>query len=222
MDIRSQTPPLFPPPVFDDAFRAAFDELLIWRRDVRRFKRDPVAAGEIEALLAAAHRAPSVGNSQPWRFVLVESPARRGLVRADFERCNAEALAGYAGERAQRYASLKLAGLDNAPVQLAIFADLETPQGHGLGRRTMPETMEYSAVGAVILLWLAARAAGIGVGWLSILDPVAIGHALETPDNWRLIAYLCIGYPADPSDVPELERAGWKERADWRDLLIKR
>jgi 5,6-dimethylbenzimidazole synthase len=86
----------------------------------------------------------------------------------------------------------------------------------------MPETMEYSAVGAVILLWLAARAAGIGVGWLSILDPAAIGHALETPDNWRLIAYLCIGYPADPCDVPDLERAGWQTRADWRDLLIKR
>jgi 5,6-dimethylbenzimidazole synthase len=217
MDIRSQTPPLF-----DDAFRAAFDELLIWRRDVRRFKRDPLPDGEIEALLAAAHRAPSVGNSQPWRFVLVESAARRALVRADFERCNAEALAGYAGERAQRYAGLKLAGLDDAPLQLAVFADLGTPQGHGLGRRTMPETMEYSAVGAVILLWLAARAAGIGVGWLSILDPAAIGHGLETPDNWRLIAYLCIGYPADTSDVPELERAGWQERADWRDLLIKR
>ena len=221
MDIRSQTPPLFPP-FFDTAFRAAFDELLIWRRDVRRFKRDPLPDGEIEALLSAAHRAPSVGNSQPWRFVLVESPARRALVRADFARCNAEALAGYAGERAKLYASLKLAGLDGAPVQLAVFADLDTAQGHGLGRRTMPETMEYSAVGAVILLWLAARAAGIGVAWLSILDPAAIGHALETPDNWRLIAYLCIGYPADPCDVPDLERAGWQERTDWRDLLIKR
>ena len=221
MNIRSQPPPLLPP-FFDTAFRAAFDELLIWRRDVRRFMRDPLAEGEIDALLAAAHRAPSVGNSQPWRFALVESPARRAAVRADFARCNAEALAGYAGERAKLYASLKLAGLDDAPVHLAVFADLETAQGHGLGRRTMPETMEYSAVGAVILLWRAARAAGIGVGWLSILDPVAVGHVLETPDNWRLIAYLCIGYPADPCDVPDLERAGWQERADWRDLLIKR
>jgi 5,6-dimethylbenzimidazole synthase len=217
MDVRSQTPPLF-----DDAFRAAFDELLIWRRDVRRFKRDPLPPGELDALLAAAHLAPSVGNSQPWRFALVESAARRAAVRADFARCNAEALAGYVGERAKHYASLKLAGLDDAPVQLAVFADLKSAQGHGLGRRTMPETMEYSAVGAVILLWLAARAAGIGVGWLSILNPHAVSHALDVPDNWRLIAYLCIGYPADPSDVPELERVGWQARGDWRDLLIKR
>ncbi len=217
MDIRSQTPPLF-----DDVFRAAFGELLIWRRDVRRFKRDALPGGEIEALLAAAHRAPSVGNSQPWRFALVDDPARRAAVRADFARCNAEALAGYAGEQAKLYAGLKLAGLDDAPVQLAVFADVESAQGHGLGRRTMPETMEYSAVGAVILLWLAARAAGIGVGWLSILDPAAVSRALDIPGNWRLIAYLCIGYPADPSDVPDLERAGWQARGDWRDLLIKR
>jgi 5,6-dimethylbenzimidazole synthase len=201
MDMRSETPPLF-----DDAFRAAFDELLIWRRDVRRFKRDPLPAGELEAL----------------RFALVESAARRAAVRADFARCNADALAGYAGERAKLYAGLKLAGLDDAPVQLAVFADVESAQGHGLGRRTMPETLEYSAVGAVILLWLAAHAAGIGVGWLSILDPAAVARALDAPDNWRLIAYLCIGYPAEPSDAPELERAGWQARGDWRDLLIKR
>jgi 5,6-dimethylbenzimidazole synthase len=210
------------PPPFDDAFRAAFGELLIWRRDVRRFRRDPVPESAIDALLTAANLAPSVGNSQPWRFVLVEDAARRALVRANFAACNAEALAGYAGERAKIYAGLKLAGLDDAPVQLAVFADPDAVQGHGLGRRTMPETMEYSAVGAVILLWLAARAAGIGVGWLSILDPPAVGHALETPDNWRLIAYLCIGYPAEESNVPELERAGWQARADWRDLLIRR
>ena len=217
MDIRSDKPPLF-----DDAFRAALDDLMTWRRDVRRFKRDPLPPGELDALLAAAHKAPSVGNSQPWRFVLVEDAERRAAVRADFARCNAAALAGYEGERAKLYASLKLAGLDEAPLQLAVFADLGTAQGHGLGRRTMPETLEYSAVGAVMLLWLAARAAGIGVGWLSILDPVAVGHALETPENWRLIAYLCIGYPAEEHSAPDLERAGWQARETWRDLLVRR
>ncbi|MFN4283246.1 MAG: 5,6-dimethylbenzimidazole synthase [Alphaproteobacteria bacterium] len=217
MEIRSETPPLF-----DDSFRAAFEELLVWRRDVRRFKRDPLPPGELEALLAAAHKAPSVGNSQPWRFMLVESESRRAAVRADFAGRNAEALAGYAGERARLYAELKLAGLEDAPVQLAVFADPESAEGHGLGRRTMPETMEYSAVGAVILLWLAARAAGIGVGWLSILDPATVSHALDAPDKWRLIAYLCIGYPAEAAAVPELERAGWQARGDWRDKLIQR
>jgi len=207
---------------FDESFRAAFDELLAWRRDVRRFRRELLPPGTLENLIAAASRAPSVGNSQPWRFVAVEDTERGDRIRANFAACNEAALAGYDGERARRYAALKLAGLDEAPVQLAVFVDPETERGHGLGRRTMPETLDYSVVTAITLLWLTARAAGIGVGWVSILDPDVIRAVLDVPGHWRLIAYLCIGYPAEETLVPELEREGWQARADWREFLLRR
>src|SRR5436305_3415582 len=122
-------------PNFDPAFRSHLQALLTWRRDVRRFRRDPLPEGTIEGLIGLACRAPSVGLSQPWRFVLVDAPARRAAVRENFTRCNAAALAAQAPDRQQAYARLKLAGLDEAPCQLAVFADRGTGQGEGLGRR---------------------------------------------------------------------------------------
>ncbi len=111
---------------FDAAFRDALRDLIVWRRDVRRFRRDAPPPGTIERLLQLASLAPSVGLSQPWRFVVVEDAARRAAVRENFHRCNEAALAAYAGERAQRYATLKLAGLDEAPMHLAAFTDRGT------------------------------------------------------------------------------------------------
>ncbi len=210
------------PPEFDAAFREKLVELLAWRRDVRRFRRDAIAEGLLAELLAAAALAPSVGLSQPWRFVLVEDPARRAAVRADFERMNAEALASYDGTEAERYARLKLAGLDEAPVHLAVFADRGTLQGRGLGRRTMPEMIEYSAVTAIHTIWLMARAHGVGLGWVSILDPSEIARILETPPDWRLVGYLCLGYPEDSHDTPALERQGWEQRRPAESFVLKR
>lgn len=186
--------------------------LLQWRRDVRRFRDEPLPDATLATLLAAADLAPSVGLSQPWRFVLVADAGRRAAVRTNFQRCNQEALAGQPGERSPRYATLKLAGLDRAPCHLAVFADEATGQGHGLGRRTMPETLTYSVVIAIHTLWLAARSLGVGVGWVSILDPGEVAAILDVPPAWRFIAYLCIGYPEADSDVPELEREGWEHR----------
>jgi 5,6-dimethylbenzimidazole synthase len=197
-------------PRFDDVFRDALDALLIWRRDVRRFETTPLESGMIERLIDRACLSPSVGYSQPWRFVLAESADVRAAVRSNFLACNRDALAEYAGERARRYAELKLAGLDDAPVQLAVFADTGTDAGYGLGRRTMPAMLQYSVVTAVHTLWLVARAWGIGVGWVSILDPVAVRDALAVPPTWELVAYLCIGYPAAESATPELARTGWQ------------
>src|SRR6202035_488590 len=134
---------------FDDDFRARLHDLLVWRRDVRRFRTDPLPAGTLERLIEIACLAPSVGLSQPWRFIVVDDPARRAEVRDAFKACNADALESYAGELATKYASLKLAGLEEAPCQFAVFADRATPVGHGLGRRTMPEMAEYSAVTAI-------------------------------------------------------------------------
>ncbi|AXO13432.1 MULTISPECIES: 5,6-dimethylbenzimidazole synthase [Thalassospira] len=210
------------PPVFDQAFQKQFINLLLWRRDVRRFRTDPIPKGDIDDLIKEACLAPSVGNCQPWRFVKVNDPKRRKSIRDSFERANNEALNDYHGERAKLYASLKLQGMDQAPVQLAVFADEETEAGMGLGRKTMPEMLDYSAVAAVQLLWLAARVKGIGVGWVSILEPDVVGKTLDVPDHWRLIAYLCIGYPEEDHVVPELVREGWQDRIDPDALTLER
>ena len=209
-------------PTFDDGFRAAFDELLRWRRDVRRFRPDALAEGTLSRLVRTACLAPSVGLSQPWRFVSVDSPSRRQAVRASFMACNAEALRGQADDRAALYARLKLAGLDEAPCHLAVFADRTTGQGHRLGRLTMPETIDYSAVMAIHTLWLAARAEGLGLGWVSILDPTLMAATLDTPAAWTFIGYFCLGYPSAHDDVPALEREGWEVRRDPSSVLIAR
>ncbi|MCK8612642.1 5,6-dimethylbenzimidazole synthase [Gordonia sp. C13] len=200
--------------IFDDAFVADLSRLFRWRRDVRRFSREPLEPHLLPELIAAAELSPSVGNSQPWRWVEVRTKAAREAVRDSFVRCNAEALDGYTGERAQLYSSLKLAGLDDAPVHLAVFCEPDVDQGHGLGRHTVPETLEYSVVTAITTLWLSARARGVGIGWVSILEPNEVAAALAVPPTWKLVGYLCIGYPERENDVPELERVGWQSRTD--------
>ncbi len=214
--------PSSPPPEFDSAFRRHFLELLVWRRDVRRFRSDPVSDELVRELISMARLAPSVGLSEPWRFVRIGSPARRAAVRENFLACNADALSSYSGDRAEQYAHLKLEGLDTAPVHLAVFVDPDPDQGHGLGRKTMPETVAYSAAMAIYTLWLAARTHRVGVGWVSILTPKDIVRALDVPENWRFIAYLCVGYPAEESPSPALSRAGWEQRSEPAGFLIER
>jgi len=209
-------------PDFSAGFRGQLTDLFRWRRDVRRFRATPVEDDVLDHLLQLASLAPSVGNSQPWRFVKVENMERRTGVRAIFEQANSEALNEYEGERAKLYAQLKLDGLDQAPVQLAVFVDKETDLGQGLGRKTMPETLHYSVVAAINILWLAARAHGVGVGWVSILDPDAVNELLDVPEDWALVAYLCVGYPQEEHLDPELERAGWQERVDMSNFVFKR
>jgi len=210
------------PPAFDAQFRSKLHELFAWRRDVRRFRRDPLPRGTLEQLIGEACLAPSVGFSQPWRFVVVDNRARREQIAANFREANQAALGEYAGERKALYARLKLAGLEDAPAHLAVFADEATDVGHALGRRTMPETVRYSAVAAVAQMSLAARAAGIGVGWISILDPAAVAATLEVPSAWALIGYFCLGYPQEVSAQPELEREGWERRLAYSDLILRR
>lgn len=216
----------FPPPPaprpFDDSFRREFERLLLWRRDVRRFRPDPLPESLVARLLDLAQLAPSVGNSQPWRWVRVESAAGRAAVQANFEGCNAQALAGQPGSRAGLYARLKLEGLREAPLQLAVFCDRATDQGHGLGRRTMPQMLDYSVASMLMVLWLAARAAGVGMGWVSILDPQKLAEDLDVPAPWQLIAYLCLGRCVEEHVDPELERAGWQARTqESRAVLVR-
>jgi 5,6-dimethylbenzimidazole synthase len=208
--------------VFDNAFRARLRDLVIWRRDVRHFRRDPLPAGVVEDLIELACLAPSVGLSQPWRFVIVDDAAIRAAIRSNFAACNAEALAAQKSERAGLYARLKLAGLEEAPCHLAVFADRETVQGHGLGRHTMPEMIEYSAVTAVHTIWLTARAQGIGMGWVSILEPKVVAEHLRVPPEWKFIGYFCLGYPQLDDTMPELEQVGWEQRNLASSVILKR
>jgi 5,6-dimethylbenzimidazole synthase len=213
---------IFMPPVFSDAFRAQLELLFRWRRDVRRFRPDPVDPGLLEHLIDLSASAPSVGFSQPARFVAVDDPGRRAAIVAEYERSNGAALASYAGSKSVLYASLKLAGLREAPVHLACFADETTERGSGLGRMQMPETLAYSVVTALQTLALAARAYGLGVGWVSILDPLRVHEIVDVAAEWRFIAYLCIGFPVEEHDDRELTRAGWEDAEPAAARLIRR
>jgi 5,6-dimethylbenzimidazole synthase len=208
------------PTPFGADFQSELGRLFRLRRDVRRFREDRVPEALVEEILVEAGFAPSVGLSEPWRYVRVDEGAARTAVRASFERCNADALTGYQGEDARLYASLKLAGLDVAPVQLAVFCDAADGKGKGLGTRTMPEMRAYSVVCSIMVLWLAARARGLGMGWVSVLDPLDVARTLDVPEDWRLIAYLCIGWPEEEGEVPELEKAGWEIRDGVADRLL--
>lgn len=207
---------------FDAAFRESFRDLVLWRRDVRRFRRDPIDPGLIHSLIDLASHAPSVGHCQPWRFVLVESAACRASVKESFSRANAKAAESYRDVQRERYIKLKLEGLEDAPVHLAVFADEATQAGGGLGRQTMPEMLRYSVVAAVQTLWLAARAEGLGVGWVSILEPTFICRMLEVPETWTLVAYLCVGRPVEEHLDPELERHGWQEGLSAEQMIFRR
>jgi 5,6-dimethylbenzimidazole synthase len=206
-------------PSFSSEFRGQLNDLFRWRRDVRHFRTEPVPEATLDRLLETACLAPSVGLSQPWRFLRVDDPGRRSRVREEFKRCNAEALAQQGADRAALYARLKLAGLDDAPHHIAVFCEANPAQGYGLGRMTMPETIVWSAVMSIHTFWLAAEAEEVGVGWVSILDPLRMADYLGVDPVWTFLAYLCVGIPADPSDTPELERRGWEhrhtERAQW-------
>lgn len=211
------------PPTFDKAFQDRLDELFKWRRDVRHFKTDPLPAGMLDQLLETATLAPSVGNSQPWRFIKVISPQRRKAIRDNFEACNKDALADYDGDQARSYAALKLSGLDRAPAHLAVFCDTTTDVGQGLGQKTMPETLKYSVVSSIQTLWLSARAQGVGLGWVSIIEPETVKNILDIGEpSWELVAYLCIGYPEEEHIVPELVRTGWQERLPFSQTVLER
>ena len=207
---------------FDETFRKTFRDLVLWRRDVRRFRTDPVPDQLLDNLIELATHAPSVGLSQPWRFVKVESPERRRAVWESFAKANERALAGYEGEQKANYMTLKLAGMKEAPIHLAVFSDDSTATGSGLGRQTMPETLHYSVVAAVQTMWLAARAEGLGMGWVSILDPQTIAALLDVPPDWKFIGYFCLGYPLLDDVVPELEQGGWESRRSPSSVILHR
>jgi 5,6-dimethylbenzimidazole synthase len=205
---------------FSAAEREAVYRAISERRDVRRgYLPDPLPEETLRRILGAAHRAPSVGLMQPWRFIVIRDRAVRAAVHANFLRANEAAQASYEGERKDQYSQLKLEGILEAPQNVCVVCDPESVQGHRLGRHTMRETAIYSAVCAVENLWLAARAEGVGVGWVSILDPDVLQQTLHIPDGVVPVAYLCIGYVDEFASEPELERSGWERRAPLESVL---
>jgi len=186
-------------------------ELMRWRRDVRHFTKQPVTEDQVAVLRQAMALAPSVGNSRPWRVVRVSSLDVRRQLIADHLQAKDNAGVFYDDATRAKYSALKLAALEEAPLQLAVFTELDPAQGRGLGRQTMPETLNYSTVLAIHGMWLVARSMNLGVGWVSILNPAEVRRHLNVPANWQLTAYLCIGRPKAADDRPELERVGWQD-----------
>ncbi len=200
-------------PGFGAAARAAVYEVIGARRDVRTgFRPDPVADEVLIRVLGAAHAGPSVGFSQPWDFVVIRSAETR-------ERLHTLALAareGYAAElpaaRARAFARLRVEAIREAPVGILITCDPTRGGRHTLGRHSQPETAAHSTAAAVQNLWLAARAEGLGVGWVSFFDPDALAAELRLPAHLDVVAYLCVGHVDGFADGPELAAAGWARR----------
>ena len=200
-------------PSFSDADRSAIYRAIALRRDVRRgFINRPLPDELLGRLLAAAHHAPSVGFMQPSRFIVIRNNATRQAIYDIFKDANAQARELYEGDRKEQYDSLKLEGILEAPQNICVVCDTHSQRGHGLGRLSMPETAAYSTVCAVQNLWLAARAEGIGVGWVSILDPTRLRAVLHIPEHILPVAYLCIGYVDQFGTEPDLQRTGWEKR----------
>lgn len=205
---------------FTDAERAAVYRAIRMRRDVRsQFVEDDVPDDVLMRVLEAAHLAPSVGLAQPWRFIVVRDAATRGAVHAAFTEANAAAGRVYSGERAERYGNLRLEGIRTAPVNICVVCDDRPQRGHGLGRQTMPETARYSTVCAIQNLWLAARVEGLGLGWVSIIEPRALREIFAVPPEVGIVAYLCLGYVSAFASEPDLVRSGWENRLALADVV---
>jgi 5,6-dimethylbenzimidazole synthase len=190
------------------------------RRDVRaQFRPDPIPHAVLARLLAAAHHAPSVGFMQPWDFILIDDRALRQTVQQLFARENELAAANYRGEQEVLYRSLKLEGILESALNLCVTCDRRRGGPHVLGRNTVLDTDLFSVCLAVQNLWLTARAEGIGVGWVSILDSAELAGLLALPEGVVPVAYLCLGYVTEFASLPELQQKGWRERLPLRALL---
>ena len=205
---------------FGDAARHAVYEVIRTRRDIRHFApgRD-VASDVLERILDAAHHAPSVGFSQPWGFVLVRDQAQRARIRESFLGCRAREAERFPPARRERYLALRLEGIVDAALNLCVTVDLRPPDEAVLGTVAQPEAIRFSACCAVQNLWLAARAEGIGVGWVSIVEPAMLRAELALPAGVEPLAYLCLGHPVAFRSQPMLEEVGWRPRRALADVV---
>ena len=207
---------------FIAAERDAVYKAIFTRRDVRdQFLPDPVPKDVLRRLLTAAHHAPSVGFMQPWNFITIRDRAVRDRIADAFGRANAEAAELFPEERQSRYKSLKLEGIRKAPLNICVTCDRGRGGDVVLGR-THNQSMDlYSTVCAVQNLWLAARAEGIGMGWVSIFHDADLKAILGIPARIEIVAYLCLGYVDELYERPELEVKGWNRRLPIEELIFE-
>src|SRR5216684_6682179 len=204
---------------FTDALKRGLYEAIFRRRDIREFTSEPIRDDALARVLIAAHHAASVGFSQPWDFIVVRSVEARRRVKEIFEQERAKNAAQFSGARREKFLSLKLEGILEAPVNLIVTCDPERFGPAVLGKTSIRDVEVYSTCLAVENLWLAARAEGLGVGWVSILRNDALHRIFSIPDELIPVAYLCIGYVASFPERPALETAGWGQRLSPRKLI---
>ena len=204
---------------YSESDRAAIYRVIGERRDMRHFKSDPVDPAILQRLLAAAHAAPSVGFMQPWRFIRITQPELRRAIQGLVEQ---ERLATAAAleQREQEFMRLKVEGIEDC-AELWVVALMDQRESHLFGRRTLPEMDLASAACAIQNLWLAARAEGIGVGWVSLFEPVQLAGLLGIPEGGKPIAILCIGHVEDFYPSPMLEMEGWAQRHPLNQLIAE-
>jgi 5,6-dimethylbenzimidazole synthase len=206
---------------FSEAEKRGLYKAIYERRDVRdHFLPAPIPDDLLHKLLDAAHHAGSVGFMQPWSFIVIRSPEVKERVKVLFEQANTAAAAVFEGERRRMYSRMKLEGICEAPINVCVTCDPTRNGPHVLGRNTIRETDVYSTCCAIQNLWLAARAEGIGVGWVSIFDPVELRVILRIPSHIVVVAYLCLGYVSEFLSRPQLETIGWLSRLPIEELIF--
>ncbi len=205
---------------FDKIRKQGVYDAIFTRRDVRHFRSDPVDDETLMRILDAAHHAPSVGYSQPWNFIVVRDVEKRKKIKASFEHAKQEQAESFDEKRREKYEGFKLEGILDAPVNICVTCNRMRFGPEIIGRHSIQETDLYSVACAVQNMWLAARAEGIGIGWVSIVDNKDVRNILHIPEEIVPVAYLCVGYPEELGDVPLLEKAAWGKRLKLNELVF--
>ena len=205
---------------FTSAERDAVYKAIFSRRDVRRFVSTPIPAEAVEHILLAAHHAPSVGFMQPWNFIVIRDPRTKTSIKQAFLSARVQEAERFSDDRKKLYLSLKLEGIEEAPLNICVTCDSTRHGPAVLGRTLIPQTDIYSTCCAIQNLWLAARAEGLGVGWVSILSEEHLKAILRIPAHVTVVGYLCVGYPQRFEVKPELETVGWLDRLPLRDVVF--
>lgn len=197
---------------FSPQEQQVLEQIMMLRRDVRgnHFLSDPVCEEDLQKILNAAVIAPSVGYSQPWEFVVIRDSSIKHKIADNFMLENEKSKALFNDQERAQYATLKLEGIIESPINIAVF--YKQSNEPVLGQTSMPNMGEYSVVCAVQNMWLMARALNIGIGWVSILNPEFVKNVLFAPKRNKLVAYLCVGHVDEFLDRPELELLEWKKR----------
>lgn len=199
---------------------ASLDSVITGRRDIRRFRPDEVPQDLLREVLTAGHQAPSVGHSQPWRFIVVRDPAIRDRAAHLADRARLDQAALLTDDRAARMLDLKLEGLREAPVGVVVVCDRRTPASGVLGRATFPDADLWSCACAIENMWLASRARGLGMGWVTLFDPAELAELLELPEDVVPMGWMCLGWPDERPPSPGLERAAWSRRMPLDDVVM--